>query len=1343
MNYVWDDGYSGSFRDSLPVGTYSINIFDDFGSDTTIVVTLTQPDSLQANLTKTDIKCFNQRSGKASVSPSGGLPPYQILWNDLGTTPTKSNLQAGEYWVTITDANGCKVTDTTEIIEPDPIYIFATKQDPLCFGASSGAIRTNVQGGFEPYNFTWSSYPNNFSDSLVNIPSGSYQLTVSDAGGCKKDTLIALTNPTVFRVESSATGIGCYESGTGTASISLSGGGGTAYAVVWTADGSSGLEKTDLNYGYHYFEATDGFCVKYDSVFVDSIPSPVFAVTTTPANCDLSDGKARVNGTGGTGFYFYNWQVTPTQNTQQATGLSIGDYTVIVTDNVCTDTLDFTIANVGAPSFDLELTEATCELDNGVAIISNVVSTGNYTVDWGMPTFQNLDTAIGIAAGNYSVTLTDEACSVTQTFEIKEILTFFITDTIFILPNCGASNGEILLNVTQGNTPISFLWSNGAMSNSSGSVIAGNYTVIISDTYCSQELHLPLSNAGGPDITMTPTAATCSDANGEIVATHNGTGTYTISWSHDPGLNQLTATNLAAGNYSIVLNENNCVYTQSVEVENLSEPSVREFITHAKCEDANGQIVIVANGGTGVYSYVWDGFSETGNILNTIGAGTYTVHVNDGNCTVSHTYTVNNIPSFTLATTTVDASCENNNGEATVTATGGSGTYTYLWKTNSPETTASVNQLAPGTYVVVVKDGNCTDSAEVTIVAIPSPTLSYVTNPSFCEGGNGSIEVTISDGINPILSWADGFVGTTRTGLDSGSYVWTLTDDNCSSSGLINVTYTPIPSVPQPTISPATCGADNGSATIPPVSGYTFRWVTASFASVGSGTSIADLASGNYGVIMESSACSDTAYFSVGNAPEFTLSTDFIAASCDLNNGVAEVIVNGGVGDVHYTWADFPLKDSTAIVGLDAGSYLVTVSDLYCSQQITVDVPRDDAPTLTEVRRRNSYCGADNGFVVFEPQGGSGFYSYTWDPVLPVYGDSTALIGPGTYELVFSDGNCSQTLTYTNPNQPLPYVDVVPTSPDACNRGIGKAYVVDALPNGFSYTWSSGRIVGDTATLLAAGDHFITISGFGCDTIIPFTIQNLPQNDMRISVTPDTCEKSVGTISLEPINSAGMAAFSIQGLDFGYQTEFTDLPHGNYTVSMVDELQCYVTYDTVIAHYIPTSNTKEITTNPNYPIVDQEFDIHGKHDFSWSILRWEIDGEDEGNQNPISHIYQENNELIGIRMILVNEQNCLDSATLYRDIDPGVSVYIPNSFTPDNDGYNDTFFPVLRGIATVDGGIYTRWGELIFEFTDLESIWDGTFERVAVKSDVYNYRFRFRTTAGKEIVEVGHVVLLR
>lgn len=1339
LNYIWDDGYSGSYRDSLPIGTYSVHIFDDFSSDTTILITLTQPDSLQANLTKTDIKCFNQRSGKASVSPSGGIGPYQILWNDLGTTPTKSNLRADEYWVTITDASGCKRSDTLEIVEPAQIIINATKQNPLCFGENLGWIKTDVQGGFTPYTFSWSGYANNLSDSLVNIPSGQYQLTVTDAGGCKKDTAISLTNPPVFRVESSATGIGCYESATGTAEISLSGGGGTAYGVTWAVNGSTDFEVSNLTNGYHYFTATDGFCVKYDSVFIDSIHSPNFTITTTPANCNQADGRARAIGAGGSGIYIYQWQTSPQQNSQQATGLLPGDYTLIATDNVCTDTLDFEIENLGAPTFNFDFLSATCNENNGEAYISNLQFTQGFTIDWGIPSLNNLDTAIGLAPGDYTVTVTDSACSASESFSIPDIQTFDVQDTNFTLPNCGVANGEIVLTVQPGDSPINFSWSSGSSSNSSGSVMAGTHLVEISDDYCIENLSLALSNAGGPDITMTPSPATCSEDNGTIMVSHNGNGAYVISWSHDASLNQLTANNLAAGNYSITLTENNCVYTASVEVENRSEPRVREFITHATCGDANGEIIVVANGGTGSYSFSWDyAISNITNAATQLPSGDYEVSVDDGNCVVTRTYTVNNIPGPTATTSSADATCGSDNGSAQVVLSGGTGSYTYLWNDNVSTSTPSVDDLATGTYRVIFSDDNCTDSAFATVGSVPPPTLSHTTTPAYCEGGNGTISVSLT-GQNPTISWDEpGLSGTVLT-VDSGTYHYTLTDDNCSLSGSITVGYTSMPVVPSPDITPTTCGLNNGSASVSPVSGYSFEWIEAGV----TGNSVSNLSPGTYHLVMFNANCSDTLSFTVNAVPEFTLAEEFTAAACNENNGMAGVIATGGAGSFSYAWDDFPTNDSSAVLGVGDGTYTVHVSDLHCTQSFTVTVPRNDAPTLTEVRRRNSYCNADNGYVIFNPQGGTGTYSYTWTPSLPVYGDSTALIGPGTYQLVFSDGVCSETLTYTNTNQALPSLTVVPSQPDACNRGIGEAYVLGSLPEGFTYRWSAGRINGDTASLLATGEHFVTISGFGCDTLIPFFIDNLPQNDMRISVTPDTCNKSVGTISFEPINANGRAAFAIAGFDFEYRNSFEGLPHGNYTVSMVDSLQCYVQYDTLIPHVIPAPTTKNITTEPAYPIVDQEFEIIGEFDPNWTLTQWQVNGEDLGTVNPLSYIYQGNDELVVVKALLVNENLCTDSAFLYRDIDPGVSVYIPNSFTPDNDGFNDWFFPVIRGITEVEGYIFNRWGEVIYEFTDREDRWDGTYERVPVQTGLYNYRFNFVTTSGNHFTETGHVTILR
>jgi len=296
-----------------------------------------------------------------------------------------------------------------------------------------------------------------------------------------------------------------------------------------------------------------------------------------------------------------------------------------------------------------------------------------------------------------------------------------------------------------------------------------------------------------PDGNTTETPEGCGASDGTITAnTTAGTGPFTYSWSSSPTQNPQTATGLAAGTYTCTITDaNTCSTTISGPITTTTVMNVTTDSTDENCGQANGTATVVPNGGLGNFNYVWSTtppqYSATAINLS---AGTYTVTVTSGTCTSTAQVTINNLPGPSAGITNItNTTCSLANGGATVTVTGGSPGYIYLWNCVPPQTSNILSNVMAGTYTVTVTDvNNCMAMNTVNITDSPPPTASITSTDEICFQANGTATVTAMGGIGVYTYlWSNGQSTAAITGLTQGSYSVTVSDSNCTVIESVNV----------------------------------------------------------------------------------------------------------------------------------------------------------------------------------------------------------------------------------------------------------------------------------------------------------------------------------------------------------------------------------------------------------------------------------------------------------------------------------------------------------------------------------------------------------------------------
>src|SRR5690606_19596521 len=189
--YSWSDGPSGGIRTNVAPGPYTVTATDANGCTAVASVTINEPDSLLPILTVTDASCSGINDGSASVSTTGGTGSYTYNWSVAGSgnTSSVSNLGAGNYSLTVTDANGCDTVLSFVVNQPVSLNVSVTTTDETCLTGNDGTATANVSGGNSPYSYLWST--TDTSSSISGLSAGNYLLTVTDVNGC--DTTLSVT----------------------------------------------------------------------------------------------------------------------------------------------------------------------------------------------------------------------------------------------------------------------------------------------------------------------------------------------------------------------------------------------------------------------------------------------------------------------------------------------------------------------------------------------------------------------------------------------------------------------------------------------------------------------------------------------------------------------------------------------------------------------------------------------------------------------------------------------------------------------------------------------------------------------------------------------------------------------------------------------------------------------------------------------------------------------------------------------------------------------------------------------------------------------------------------------
>ena len=691
-SYSWDGGVgAGAGPHAVGAGTYTVTMLDGNGCEATASAIVAIPTEVVMTSAATNALCFGICNGTLTGdNATGGTPGYTYSWDGGPSSGSQSqtNVCAGVYTVTATDANGCVATSTETITVPAQLTVTAAAVDASCNGVCDGDVTSVGAGGTAPITYSWDGGLGAGQDQIGTVCAGTYTVTATDANGCTATASATVLEPTLLTIAASGTNASCNGVCDGTTS-SVTAGGTAPYTYSWTGGAGTNATASALCAGTYTVTVTDAEgCTATDSYTVTEPTLLTVAVNGNDASCfGVCDGDATAVGAGGTGVLTYQWDAAGGLGTAAATTstLCAGTAGVTVTDaNGCTATESVVIAEPTLLTVVTAAADASCNgVCDGDVTSVGAGGTAPLTYSWSV-LGAGQDQLGSVCAGTYTLTVTDaNGCTATADATVAEPTLLTVTAAAVDASCNGVCDGDVTSVGAGGTAPITYSWDGGlgAGQDQIGTVCAGTYTVTATDANgCTATASATVLEPTLLTIAASGTNASCNgvcDGTTSSV-TAGGTAPYTYSWTGGAGTNA-TASALCAGTYTVTVTDaEGCTATDSYTVTEPTLLTVAVNGNDASCFGVcDGDATAVGAGGTGVLTYQWDaagGLGTAAATTSTLCAGTAGVTVTDANgCTATESVVIAEPTLLTVATAAADASC-NGVCDGDVTSVGAGGT---------------------------------------------------------------------------------------------------------------------------------------------------------------------------------------------------------------------------------------------------------------------------------------------------------------------------------------------------------------------------------------------------------------------------------------------------------------------------------------------------------------------------------------------------------------------------------------------------------------------------------------------------------------------------------------------
>lgn len=1296
--------------------------------------------------------CEGEFTTLTATSDSDSLvwsPNYGINI-DTGNVVTFNPPATTDYLVTAYSFYGlCSATENFTVTVNEIPNIAPTSTGVVC--ADDGTASANSSGGSGSYNYQWNDIANQTTATASNLYTGNYQIIVTDAiTGCA-DTNYAYVGaspaaPVVYI--SNSQNVSCYLGNDGEATASVAGGS-APYDFTW-ADVPGGVTQliengvatstlTGLMAGtYNVFITDNAGCEHTIDVDISQPDTSIYIIDSTIYNATCyatNDGAITIQADGGSGGFTYLWDINAGGSTLDSVGgLNPGPYSITITDiNGCTFSEILTVTGPTVELFtDAGQPDTLCGGEYMLQAIPtpsnssgnwlNNLTTGPGTANFSSLTDPNAVVDIGTDYGTYTFYWTEDnglGCSDTVNVEIVFLVpptvSANVDDTICGLFTYSLNGASNLLgntwNTINGSGNITFDDANSLTSGITVDAI-GSYEIEllgVNQIGCEARDTITLYFSD-PTFTAIHTDDECSANIGNITV-NSTTGTAgNILYSNDNGVSFQTSnlfSSLGEADYDVVIiDDYGCIGTNIVSVGNNGTLTfIDTTLIHPSCYSyVDGEISIDATTTALPLSYSIDGgVQQASNVFAGLGNGSYSIVISDANlCTDTIIVSLVHPDSIMFDTTLISPLCFGDcNGEINFSnVNGGNGTFTYsIDNGTTNQVGANFSNLCTGSYDLLVSDGMGCQSTMNLILSEPSAlTLDITIDSASCNGvADGQVSVAIGGGTNPYdYNWNGLALNTenSASNVSAGTYDLTVTDNNgCIIDTLSYPVGEPIAVTVGTVVSsaPLCYGGQDGSITVTSpsnISGWSLDGVTFQ------GTS------------------------------QFN----------NLNSGTYQVYVQ------------------------DVNGCINSVSHIVNSNQVVTADATSNVPLI---------CVGQTANLIGTGTGGVGNLSLSWDQNIGA--GANHVVSPivtTTYELTVTDENgCSATDFVTinvNPTISVSAFADITICPGGTASISSLATGGDGnnLPSNYVFHWSNGNTGMNQNVSPSATTTYSVYATDGCSSYsdtayVTVTVSTPPVVDFTVS-NNSGC-KPVNAVFTDP--NGGNGASCLWNFGDGYVSSDCGNVTHEYTESGVFDVSytvtngdgCSTTLTVTEAVEVYDYPIAEFTFNPEIgSLVENEITYtNGSFDgdsYFWSFGD-SVAPQFSSNQNPVATYPDFIGGVYETCLIVTNTDGCQDSICKEITIEDQLLFYVPNTFTPNGDGRNDVFMPSALGI-NADGYrlmIFNRWGEKIFETTDSNYGWDGTYLNESCPIDTYVWKIELSNTADFLFIKkyTGHVNLLR
>lgn len=404
-SYTWSNSAETANIENLDAGEYICTITDRNMCTAAQTYVISQPDSLSATAEAIDITCFGSNNGSISTSVSGGTQPYQYIWNDGNTSANRTDLAAGNYSLTITDANNCTTNISQSISQPTALSVTGNATNISCYSMADGSITISAEGGSEPYQYVWSD--GETSDNRTSLQADEYTVTVTDANSCTANFSASISEPAELIASADITPIVCAGANDAQLTATATGGTGTYAQYFWLNENHTPVwlqqQYQNVAPGTYYLVVKDSHnCTDTIMVNVEDAQAHNFETSVTDASCNgASNGAISITaGNENIADFAFAWSENISAS-NTANNLTAGSYTVSITDaSDCETTLTAEVNEPEIQQIDMLADMNVCE---GMSYTLSVGNYNSYLWSNGMTSQQ-----ISVSdEGEYSVTVTD------------------------------------------------------------------------------------------------------------------------------------------------------------------------------------------------------------------------------------------------------------------------------------------------------------------------------------------------------------------------------------------------------------------------------------------------------------------------------------------------------------------------------------------------------------------------------------------------------------------------------------------------------------------------------------------------------------------------------------------------------------------------------------------------------------------------------------------------------------------------------------------------------------------------------------------------------------------------